>query len=450
MCFKIFCFLTALFILPVNQTIAQSKLLPKISQEEKIFMLSDIWKEVSYNFDDPQKLKTIKWDSLYSCYIKDVLQTNSDYEFYNLLKKFIATLDDGHTELFLGNIIKSSAEYGSVPLMIQDIGSKFYLLAKINKELPGIPLGSELVMINNIPAHDYVVKYALPYATGSTFQYKIDQALLNLSDGKRGDSINLKFILPDKNISSTCLKYKPREELDMKDFSFFPSVWAKEIREITTDSLLYLRVNGFESRSFIKYLIENRNQVSKTKGIILDLRYNRGGNEEIADSLLMCFLAADSIKTYKSLTRKHNAFFSAMGYGYPSYKTYYNNQALDTLAGDTYRKKDLPTFTQPLVILIGTKTFSAAEDLLLALKINAPNRAVLIGTPTGGSTGAPLVRVFKSGIYYRICTRKPLVDPELFKNGIQPDIVYEKTIEEYMNDTDKIIDIAKKTINIKR
>ena len=53
-------------------------------------------------------------------------------------------------------------------------------------------------------------------------------------------------------------------------------------------------------------------------------------------------------------------------------------------------------FLQPLVILIWPTTCSAAEDFLLALKMKAPKRDVLIGTPTGGSTGAPLVRYLNS------------------------------------------------------
>ena len=128
MCPRVFCCITALFFLVINQTMSQSKPNLKLSQEEKIFMLSDTWKEVSYNFDDPQKLKTIKWDSLYSSCIKEVLQTNSDYEFYQLLQKFIASVGDGHTELVLGDIKRTSPEYGSVAMMLHDIGRQSLLI----------------------------------------------------------------------------------------------------------------------------------------------------------------------------------------------------------------------------------------------------------------------------------------------------------------------------------
>jgi hypothetical protein len=36
------------------------------------------------------------------------------------------------------------------------------------------------------------------------------------------------------------------------------------------------------------------------------------------------------------------------------------------------------------------------------------NHALLIGTPTFGSTGAPLIRLLSDKVYYRICTRVPL------------------------------------------
>lgn len=88
-------------------------------------------------------------------------------------------------------------------------------------------------------------------------------------------------------------------------------------------------------------------------------------------------------------------------------------------------------------------TYSAAEDLLITLKLHYPDRAILVGTPTGGSTGAPLVKFLSDGTPYRICTRAPLLPPGLMNNGIIPDYYYEKTIKDYIEGTDEIFNYIK-------
>jgi hypothetical protein len=442
-------FVIFFFSLFLNSEIdAQAKLENSLTISNKIYMLSEIWKEVSYNFCDPQKLKEIKWDSLYRSNINEVINTKSDYAYYLLLKKFIASIGDGHTKLEIENVVEKLS-LGELPIGIQNVGPKYYLIAFLTDYVKNIPMYSEVERINDLLVQEYMDKYLLPYAHASTPQRKIKYALGSVFGvGLIGDSIKIQFKKQDGNREVRWLKYISQEKVRIAPRSIAPSFLYKGRFQIE-DSILYLGTNSFGNNSVLKYIIKNKDLIAKTKGIIIDLRYNEGGDEPIADSLLMCFLNCTSLKTYKSLCRKNNAFYTAMGYGYPNFKPYYNNEVLDTLPEDILKKGNLPTFSQPLVVLIGSNTCSAAEDFLLALKINAPHRAVLIGTPTSGSTGAPLVRVFDSGVYYKICTRKPLVDPVLFKNGIQPDILYEKTIDEYLTNSDHILKIASDFINRK-
>jgi C-terminal processing protease CtpA/Prc len=241
-----------------------------------------------------------------------------------------------------------------------------------------------------------------------------------------------------------------KENIRKSELDFFPSFFDSEktIKLLKTPNfILYMRFDNFVINNISSPLREYADSAKLAKYIILDLRKNHGGYEPIADTLLMCFLDTDTLKTYKSVVRKDNAFYAAMGYGYPQYRDYYENTALDTLSGEIYLKKDLPYFSQPLVILISEKTISAAEDLLIALKLYYPNRAILVGSPTAASTGAPFVRkLTKHNAYYRICTRKPLVPDALFANGIQPDYYYEKSIEEYMTGEEYIFDFVDEII----
>ena len=449
--FKIrFIVLLTVIALCSNIVKAQHTSANTLTQEKKIFILSEIWKEVSYNFYDPQRLQQINWDSLYVSNIKETVRIENDYDFYLLLKKFMASVQDGHTMFDYQNAFESLS-LGELPFGIQDIGGKYYVIAFAQGNSNNINLGDNIQKINEIPVQDYMNKYVLPYSHGSTSQWSIKYALGNIfGSGEVGDSIKIQLLSREGRETTSWFPYIQRSKLRSAPYTILPSIRSKQKFELLDDSILYMNITGFSNRNCIHYLQNNVGKSDKISGIIIDLRNNEGGNEEIADSLLMCFRQDTILKTYKSITRTNNAFFSAMGYGFPAYKSFYENTHVDTLKEDVFYKGQLPTYLQPLVVLIGPRTCSAAEDFLLALKINFPERAILIGTPTAGSTGAPLVRQVNSEVYYKICTRKPLVDPKLFKNGIIPDIFYEKTIDEYLCNTDKIMEIAKGLIHKKQ
>jgi len=99
----------------------------------------------------------------------------------------------------------------------------------------------------------------------------------------------------------------------------------------------------------------------------------------------------------------------------------------------------------PVVILIGKLSFSACEDFLVNI-YEVPDRPLLIGETTGGSTGAPLV-LFKlpNETIARICTLRilyPYSMKPFVNKGISPDIEIKETIEDYINGNDVCLNRA--------
>jgi C-terminal processing protease CtpA/Prc len=312
-------------------------------------------------------------------------------------------------------------------------------------------LGSEVLKINNMPPLKYLEQNQIPYTSGNTLHSRLNIARKNMTYGKSNDSIKIEIKKTNNQVKELVLKYEGKKELNSMDdmtftaFSVFNRTNVNTLSDkLEQNHILYLRYDGFDRRDGI--VDELRQKINNDISyIILDLRNNRGGDESVADSLLMCLVDIDTLFTYRSITRTSNAFYAAMGYGYPQYNDYYEGLALDTLPEETYIKGDLPLFNQPLFVLISEETCSAAEDFLIALKLHFPQRAILVGVPTAGSTGAPFVRnLEKKRMYYRICTRFPLLPEGMFENGIQPDYYYEKNLDEYLTGEDKIFQYVDK------
>lgn len=418
------------------------------TKEERMYWNSALWKDVSTKFHNPEHLRQINWDSLYISNITRAIESQSDLEYYRLLEESLAVLNDGHTNLYIDKSILFSDDYkiDFLPMDVQAIGEYYYVLGIWKEKANEIPLYSKILEINGMTTFEYLQKHIFPYIPAQTIQDRKRKSLEYLLSGKPNDSITFTIQTPQGEIFKIALQYAFNiNNLSKRDM--FVSRFAMRNKETSTylnndffdKKYYYLRLDGFDSRNITGLIKSIAEDVSKAEYVILDLRNNGGGYETEADTLLSCFLDIDTLITYPSRTRIDDAYYAAMGYGYPEYKDYYNGLSVRILPLDTIIKKDLPLFTQPLFILTSTKTYSAAEDLLITMKLNYPNRAILVGTPTGGSTGAPFVRRLPyHNAYYRICVRRPLLPEGLYNDGIQPDYLYEPDINELLGNKDLI------------
>ncbi len=99
-------------------------------------------------------------------------------------------------------------------------------------------------------------------------------------------------------------------------------------------------------------------------------------------------------------------------------------------------------YQNPIVMLVNATTFSSAENLCVSFR--GAGRGMIIGTPTGGSTGNPIFIDLGGGIGHYICTKHELdtAGNEFVGVGIQPDIVIEEDVDMFLNNRDTVLEHA--------
>lgn len=430
-----------------------------ISLKEKLYNLSQFWSEAKYNFVNMDSLK-INWDSLFYSYINKVTETKNDYEYYRLMKRFAATLQDGHTQIFDNGQFNEFSDYIKISLM--DFDKKIYIV-RINKEsgLDSTFLGAQLVEVNGMPINQYLKDSLFPFISSSTEQSLWMHAVINLQSGFKNKKFIGKTIKTNGKIGLINLPFNgeaTRKEEDsywglIPDFvdSYVNFKWLK-------DSIAYINIVSFyPQEEVIKEFESHINNIKKAKALILDIRENGGGSTEVAWRIQSHLTNGNYFLNFGYQTRINNGVHKANGNWIDEYKEFYLNRATEYFKPDTVFVDDsIYRIKIPTVILIGRYTFSAAEDLLINL-YEVPYRPIFIGEPTGGSTGSPLVIFDMSGNGLgRICTRRecfPYSKKPFINHGIKPDILVCETINKYLNKKDVIIDTAiqilKKRINSK-
>lgn len=425
----------------------------KISAADKVYGLSRFWQEVNYNFVYLDKVNRNEWDSLYRVLISRVQETKNDYEYYRELQKFCAFLKDGHTNIYFPpGVEQMNTMFGDYRLFIENINHKPIIVRTNYSKKDEIPLGSEVMEVNGLPAKEYREKYVAAYISSSTDYVLEDWSTARLLSGLDGESYTVKIRRPDNKVITLPLTHKrTTEEAVYPDFE--PNRPLLEMKWIKP-GMAYVALNSFGDPKIDTLFIEKLPELYKAKSLIIDLRFNGGGSTSIGSAILEYLTNDKVLFGSRSISREHVPSYKAWGKftnavdtlfdkwskrAYLSYRDQYYH--FFEYEGDSVKNK-APKLVVPTAILIGHNTASAAEDFL----IYADNQQHMtkIGANTFGSTGQPLMFDLPGGGSARVCTKKDVYPDgrEFVGYGIKPDIAVTPTLQDYLQKKDPVLDKA--------
>ena len=321
-------------------------------------------------------------------------------DYYFVLSSFLALSNDSHTSLEAGDIYSYFMYY---PLQLNYVGDKVYVVSGLSDYKDY--MGKEVTAINgvNIKVIEEKVSLVVPHDNTVYLKLWLNNQLNNTSflsfiDVADSDKAPVTLTFSDgKNVS---LSPTLSQEIDRDDIisafsSYSPYIYQGYYRamEIRDDVLLISYNTCSDNPSYpMKNFASDLKKALKEKKyskIIVDLRYNGGGNSAVLDPVI-------------KLLKKEKCSKYA---------------------------------------LIGENTFSSAILNALSLKDDAD--FTLVGTPTGGSinhygelksftlpeTGW---EVYYSSKYFKLSKN--------YEGSIIPDVYIEKDAESYFSGIDKEVE----------
>lgn len=397
-----------------------------ISENEKVAGLSKFWSEVKYNFANFDLIPDVNFDSLYLAWLPKVRQSSSTLDYYLLLAELGAKLRDGHTNVYMPAELAETVY--SRPLMrTRLIEDKVLVIGVYDPALSkeGIAIGQEVVKVNGLPVKDYAARYVIPFQSSSTSQDRevraYDYALLG---GALNEPIKLQLRDAANKISEhTVSRVKPAER------SAKLQVPAFEYRMLS-GNIAYIALNSFGNDSTAIEFAARFEEISKAKSIIFDIRNNGGGNTSTGWDIL-ADLIDKTVEVHSSYTRDYR----------PTWRAWKRNQQIAVNKSWLGPNKKLP-YTKPVIVLTSARSFSAAEDFAAAFK--TMNRGLIIGEPTGGSSGQPLFITLPGNGTARICTKRDMLGngEEFVGKGVLPDKFVSPSIHDIRNGIDTQLQAA--------
>lgn len=399
-----------------------------LTRSDKIYGLSKLWSEVKTNYVNYETLP-LDWDKKYIEYLKQIDKTENTFEYYLLLKKFCANLKDGHTTVTFPKNVKRKFSK-NLPLRAELIENSVIITEVYNDSLLtlGIKKGQEILKINGVDIRDYAENKVKPYISSST-KHELDfrTYTYELFKGHRDSLVKLTI----KSKSNKILNFELSRKLKWNLFKVKPNLDYR----ITKNNVGILTLNSFDNNSFYKKFDSIYPLIQQTKGLIIDNRMNGGGSSAQGYHIISHIVDKPFYGTFW-VSRQDIPKVKA---GSPNSSYYIQRRKL-------YKLSTNKKYNNPIVLLIGNATFSAAEDFTAIFKNLSLGK--VIGQPTGGSSGEPRSFPLPGGGRFKVCTERNSFPngTEFVGYGIQPDIKITPTVSDFRRGIDLSLSKATKVL----
>lgn len=414
---------------------------------ERIYILSSVWKDVCKNFAFPERFKEVDPDSLYKEYIPKVLHAETEQHFSNLMAEFLSSFHDGHTKFNDNNIKRYK-----VPVIFSWVKDQLFVtnIPRILKK--EIPLGSQIVEVEEEPLMDYLQKHIYPIVPASNDNWRKRKALDFFLTGDKDTHYNCSIKTPSGEMKDVTFTTGIIVYEDISDWLIHRDNRICYVKNLP-DDILYMKLTTFAKPQSVKEEFEKYlSQFISSKGVIFDIRGNRGGTDESWHNLIQ-YIADPDVNVQDGLKlsgRVSNTTIELYGKNVPQLADYYNGVAMQPIQLDPFKSKisDSLRIKSPIILLVDGFTASAAEDFAVTMK--NLKFATLVGSSTAGVVSSPKVNDHGYGYWSQVsfCRFSNPDGSDIIYTGVLPDINIEYTLDDALGKTDTALDTAIKIIRI--
>jgi carboxyl-terminal processing protease len=399
-----------------------------LTEDQRVAGLSRLWSEAKYNFVNFDLVPLLDWDAAYLQALPRVRAAATNEAYYRELQAFAALLRDGHTGVYAEKEAMDAwdARPGVDTLWIE---GRVIVRDVFDPALLGTGLqpGWEIVAVEGQPVRDYAVANVDRYMSGSAPQDRAMRTFEYFLLSGRGDT-PVRVTVRDLQGAEHQLAL-PRMAAESR-YAVQPRKASFEWK-LLPGNVALVTLRSFGNDSAADEYLKHFGEIAKADSIVFDLRDNSGGNSGVGYRILAT-IAGKPFLTSAWRTRDYRPTFRAWKRGDMSYRGEPGEIAPDA----THR------YDKPVLVLTSARTYSAAEDFVVAF--DAMGRGRVVGETTGGSTGQPLAVALPGGAFVRICTKRDTYPDgrEFVGVGIKPQVPARPTVADFRAGRDTVLEAA--------
>ncbi|MDQ2920828.1 MAG: S41 family peptidase [Acidobacteriota bacterium] len=364
------------------------------TREGRLAVFDDAWSSINERYYD-LKFNGLDWSAQRTTFRALAAAANSTDEFYSVLRRMIASLNDSHTKVFAPEEKFDwwHPRFVTSGIAVREVDG-FPTVVEVERDSEpqraGVRAGDLIETVNGEPALSLIngrLTNSLSFASASS-RYR---AFATVLEGTPGTSLEIRWKGKNGNERSARFqRYWQQRELGLR------------IRRRRGD-VAVIQIDAFTRPVVADFVRALKQKIAGARGVILDLRSNGGGDAEAMTDVASAFLQAGF--GLGQFTGRDGSSFT-----------------IATHSKSPFMPEPIEQTELPLVVLTSERTASAAEILIAALKTS--KRAIVIGTETCGCVLAIRTRhLLPDGGLLDVSELdyQTAVGERLEKHGIKPD-----------------------------
>ncbi len=331
-------------------------------REGRLAVFDDAWSSINERYYD-RKFNGLDWGAQRTTFRSLAAAANSSGEFYSVLRRMIASLNDPHTRVFAPEekfdwwrprFVTAGialSEVDGLPTVVE-------VERDSEPQRAGVRAGDLIETVNGEPALSLITGRLTNsgFLASASSRYR---AFATVLEGPPGTSVEIRWKGKNGNErSGRFQRHWQQRELGLR------------IRRERGD-LAVIEIDAFTRPIAADFARALKEKIAGARGVIIDLRSNGGGDAEAMTDVASAFLRAGI--GLGQFTGRDGAGFT-----------------IATHSKSPFMPEPIAQTELPLVVLTSERTASAAEILIAALQTS--KRARVIGTETCGCVLAILTR----------------------------------------------------------
>lgn len=193
---------------------------------------------------------------------------------------------------------------------------------------------------------------------------------------------------------------------------------------ITGDDIGYIAISNWMDEAIPDQFHRLLESMRNTRGLVIDVRTNGGGRENLAQEVASRFIKKEKI------------------YSYSRYRQGYDHEELTNPRPRSVRPSDLWRYDRPVIVLMGPRCASSNESFLAMMK--QAEQVKTMGLPSGGTSGNPKMVSLPVGMEVSLPTWLDLLDDKqpIDERGVMPDIFYRTGPDGFAGERDELLQAA--------
>jgi C-terminal peptidase prc len=323
------------------------------TREGRLAVFDDAWGRINERYYD-RTFGGLDWDAQRATFRALAAEANSDQEFYAVLRRMIARLNDPHTRVFAPEEKFDwwRPQFVTIGLRVAEVEGQPTVVQLERGSAPqraGIRAGDVIETVNGRPAlslvRDRLEKFTEPARASTRFR-----VFAKLLDGPVDAPVDISWRGKDgKQKSARFERRRQQRELG--------------VRLKAKGEFVVIEIDVFTKPIAAAFARSWREKIGRARGVVLDLRSNGGGDAEAMTDIASTFLGA-GLNLGQFTDRDGGSF------------------TISTHSRSLFAPELITPTKLPLVVLTSERTSSASEIFVEALKLSA--RATTIGTETCG------------------------------------------------------------------